>query len=204
MEDLTADGTDAGAVEWALPPDSRGVDLASPEGPWIVRLDRTSQHKAEIIARTAARVSLPAHRWFDAAGTPVDGEATYSIRVWGKRVGAGIPFVRVVFYEFDDTDPTREPESTSLHTTNIELPLVNDGDWHELWVEIPALPAEANAALVGVGLSPPESQSGTVWIDGLEVVEWRSADETPRGTWVTADYVASASDTSVSLTVPGR
>jgi len=126
------------------------------------------------------------------------------VRVWGKRIGAGIPFVRVFFYEFDDTDPTRAPDSTPLESVDIPLPLVNDGEWHELWVEIPEIPQDANTALVGVGLAPPESQSGTIWLDGLEVIEWRSADSMPRGTWVTADYVQSASDMSVALTVPGQ
>ena len=167
----------------------------------MVRLDRTSQHLTELVARTAARVAIQQHRWFDASGTPVDGEATHSVRVWARRVGAGIPFVRVIFYEFDDTDPTREPESTALETVDVELPLVNDGNWHELWVDMPAPPARANTALVGVGLAPPESQSGTVWIDGLEVIEWRAGDEIPAGTWVNATYLRSSRDETRVVTV---
>jgi hypothetical protein len=189
LEDLQADGVPAGGFEWSTPPGSLVIDPESPAGEWVVRLDRTSQHLTEVVARTAARVSMPDHRWFDADGAPVDGSATYSVRVWGKRVGAGIPFVRVIFYEFDDTDPTREPDSTVLETVDIQLPLVNDGQWHELWVDLPEPPAAANTALVGVGLAPPQSQSGTVWIDGLEVIEWRHADDSPPGTWVRAAYV---------------
>ncbi len=201
LEDLQADGTTGGALEWSVPPHSLEIDPTSPESPWVVRLDRTSQHLSEVVARTAARVSMPEHRWFDAEGTGIDGTATYSVRVLGKRVGAGIPFVRVSFYEFDDTDPTREPDSTPLETIDLELPLVNNGEWHELWVDLPALPDGANTALVGLGLAPPESQSGTVWIDGLEVIEWRAADETPPGTWVTAEYVMGGEFTERTLTV---
>ncbi len=204
LEDLQADGAEMGAVEWSIPPDSLEIDPTSPEGPWVIKLDRTSQHLKEIVARTAARVSLPAHRWFDENGDPVDGIANRTVRIWGKRVGAGIPFVRVIFYEFDDTDPTRVPESTALDTVDLELPLVNDGEWHELWVEIPEPPPGVNTALIGIGLSPPKSQSGTVWIDGLEVIEWRWADEIPSGTWATADYVQSTRDRYVALTVPGQ
>ena len=204
LEDTQADGLVAAGLEWSVPPGSLTLDPASPEGPWVVRLDRTTQHLTDVVARTAARLSLPEHRWFDESGKPVDGTATYSVRVWAKRVGAGIPFVRVFYYEFDDTSPTREPSSTPLATVDIELPLVNDGAWHELWVDIPEPPERANAALVGVGLSPPESQSGTVWIDGLQVIEWRAADETPEGTWVPVDYVIASEQTEVSLpTAPG-
>ena len=204
LEDSQADGVDRGAFEWSMPPGSLEIDAASPAGPWTVRLDRTSQNLSAVVARTAARVSLPPHRWFDADGQPMDGPAIHAIRVWGKRVGAGIPFVRVIFYEFDDTDPTRVPESTPLKTIDVQLPLVNDGKWHELWVDMPPIPPEANTALVGVGLSPPQSQSGTVWVDGLEVIEWRAADDIPPGTWVSTDYVQSTNDRSTELTVAGE
>ena len=189
LEDLQADDLSEGGLEWSVPPLSLEIDPTSPAGQWVVRLDRTSQHLNDLVARTAARVSMPQHRWFDSDGAPVDGDATFSVRVWGKRVGAGIPFVRVIYYEFDDTDPTREPDSTPLETVDVELPLVNNGEWQELWVDLPPPPIGANTALVGVGLAPPESGSGTVWIDGLQVIEWRSADDTPSGTWVNAAYV---------------
>ncbi len=201
LEDLEADGVDQGAAEWAIPPGSTEIDRQSPAGPWTVRLDRTSQHLSDLVARTAARVSLTAHRWFDSDGLPVDGLASRSVRVWGRRVGAGIPFVRVIFYEFDDTDPTRVPESKPLATVDVELPLVNDAKWHELWVDLPQPPPGANTALVGVGLSPPMSQSGTVWIDGLEIIEWRDADSIPKGTWVSADYMRTETARDVAITV---
>jgi len=204
LEDAQADGAAAGGLEWSVPPDSLTIDTSSPEGPWVARLDRTSQHIGDITARTAARVSMPGHRWFDEDGSPVDGTATYAVRVWAKRVGAGIPFVRVYFYEFDDTDPTRDPDSTPLGSADIELPLVNDGEWHELWVDLPELPADANAALVAVGLAPPQSQSGSVWVDGLQVIEWREASEIPAGTWVPVDYVTGDSfETRDLVTAPG-
>ena len=201
LEDHLSDGTPAGGLEWSLPEESLVIDPTSPAGEWVVRIDRTSQHVSDLVARTAARVSLPRHRWFDDEGVPLDGPATHSVRVWGKRVGAGIPFVRVFFYEFDDTDPTRAPESTPLETVDVELPLVNDGEWHELWVTLPEPPQGANTALVGVGLAPPESQSGTVWIDGLQIIEWRAADETPAGVWANAAYVMSLETETRTLAV---
>lgn len=204
LEDVQADHATVGGLEWSLPPESLEINQESPAGPWTVRLDRTSQHLADLVARTGARVSMPAHRWFDDDGRPVDGSATYSVGVWGKRVGAGIPFVRVIFYEFDDTDPTRAPESTPLESIDVQLPLPNDGEWHRVWIDLPTLPARANSALVGVGLAPPESQSGTVWVDGFDVVEWRQADLIPEGTWVATDYIKGTSTTAVSLTITGR
>lgn len=201
LEDLQADRRDRGGLEWVLPADSLEIDDTSPAGPWTVRLDRTSQHLEETLAGTAARVPMPGHRWFDESGLPVDGNSSYTIRVWAKRVGAGIPFVRVSFYSFDDTDPTRVPESTALEAIDIELPLVNDGEWHELWVDVPEPPAAANSALVGVGLSPPESRSGTVWVDGLQIVEWRPASTIPAGGWSNIDYLLAPDDRTVALLV---
>ncbi len=201
LEDVQADGVIEAGLEWSLPPDSLEIDLDSPAGPWTIRLNRTSQHLDEATARTAARVSLPAHRRFDENGQPVDGIATYSVRVWAKRVGAGIPFVRVIAYNFDDTDPTREPKSTPLDTIDIELPLVSDGEWHELWVEIPVLPAGTNSALVAVGVAPPQSQAESVWIDGVAGVEWRQADLVPQPSWVVADYIQSSDARDVTLTI---
>ncbi|MDJ0923686.1 MAG: CapA family protein [Acidimicrobiia bacterium] len=199
LEDVQADGEAAGGLEWVVPADSLVLDRSSPAGPWVVRLDRTSQHTRVAVARTASRVPLPRHRWFDDLGSPVDDAARYSVRVWAKRVGAGIPFVRVSYYDFDDTDPTRAPQSTALETVDIPLPLVNDGTWHELWVEVTDMPDAANAALFGVGLAPPESNSGTIWIDGLQVVEWHSAERLPVGTLVAADYAQATEDRTVRL-----
>jgi poly-gamma-glutamate capsule biosynthesis protein CapA/YwtB (metallophosphatase superfamily) len=201
LEDGQADGRDLGGLEWVLPPDSMEIDQTSPAGPWTVRLDRTSQHLESTFARIAATVPLPRHRWFEPSGNPADGIATYSIRIWAKRVGAGIPFVRVSFYEFDDTDPTRAPESAVLETTDLELSLVNDGNWHELWIDMPQPPPDANTALVAVGLAPPESRSGSVWLDGLEIVEWRSAAETPPGTWSEIDYLEAPDDRTITVAV---
>jgi poly-gamma-glutamate capsule biosynthesis protein CapA/YwtB (metallophosphatase superfamily) len=204
LEDVGADGAVAGGLEWSLPPDSLEIDRTSPVGMWTARIDRTSQHLTDATVRTAARISLPAHRWFDAGGAPLDGPPAYSVRLWGRRVGAGIPFVRIWYYAFDDTDPTREPDSARLDTVDIPLPLANDGEWHELWLDVGRPPEGANTGFFGVGLAPPESQSGTVWIDGLQVVEWRKADSMPAGTWIPTDYVRADRDRSVELTVAAQ
>ena len=36
----------------------------------------------------------------------------------------------------------------------------------------------------------------------MEVVEWRTADRIPDGTWMTVDYLLSTEDRTVSVTVP--
>ncbi len=68
-------------------------------------------------------------------------------------------------------------------------------------MDLPQPPPGANTALVGVGLPPPTSQSGTVWIDGLEIIEWRDADSIPNGTWVSADYMRTETARDVAITV---
>lgn len=203
LEDVTADGRLAGGLEWRLPGDILEIDETAPAGAWTARLDRTSQHLNEETVHTGARLDLPAHRWFDAAGDPVDGPASYSVRVWVKRVGAGIPFARISYYQFDDTDPTREPASTQVNSVELPIPVPNDSNWHELWLDVPVPPAGGNSADVAIGLAPPESQSGTIWVDGLQFIEWRRAAQMPQGSWVRADYLISDAATTRTLTTAG-
>ena len=199
LEDVSGDGAVSGGLEWRLPPDSLQVDLSSPAGPRVVALSRTSQHLDDIVARTASRLPIPEHRWSDPQGRPADGPATYSARVWVKRTGSGIPFVRLTFYAFDDTNPTRLPYSASLGAVDTPIPVANDGRWHEVWVDLPQPPDGANAMFAGVGLAPPESQSGTIWVDGFSVVEWRQADQVPEGVWMAADFIARDIAGSITL-----
>jgi poly-gamma-glutamate capsule biosynthesis protein CapA/YwtB (metallophosphatase superfamily) len=200
LEDATADGRLLGGLEWRLPGEILEIDETAPDGPWTARLDRTSQHLNEETVHPGGRLDLPAHRWFDATGAPLDGPASYSIRVWARRVGAGIPFARVTYYAFDDTDPASEPESIRLDSVELQVPVPNDDTWHEVWLELPAPPEAANSVDVAIGLAPPESQSGTIWVDGLQFVEWRDTDSMPPGSWTRADYLLAEDDTTVPLT----
>jgi poly-gamma-glutamate capsule biosynthesis protein CapA/YwtB (metallophosphatase superfamily) len=202
FEDVQADRETLGGLEWVVPPESVEIDPQSPAGPWTVRLDRTSQHLQPSMARSAARIPTPEHRWFNESGVPSDGSATYSIRVWGRWVGGGSPFLRLSYYEFDDTSLTSQPQTSAVETVDIEIPMVNDGEWREIWLDLPPAPGNVNTALVGVGLAPPESQSGTVWYDGLQVIEWRHAGRLPIGTWALADYLRSPSTGAVELVTP--
>ena len=75
-----------------------------------------------------------------------------------KRFEPG-PFVRVDVYRFDDTDPNRDPESIRLASQEFDLPLEPDGPWSEVSVELPEslTGGEANAAMLYLGLAPPEA-----------------------------------------------
>jgi poly-gamma-glutamate capsule biosynthesis protein CapA/YwtB (metallophosphatase superfamily) len=202
VEDVQADQTVEGGLEWSLPPGAVEVDDTAPSGPFVVKLARTSQHLEAALARTSARLPIPPHRWTDESGAPADGPATYSARVWLKRVGAGIPSVRLSYYVFDDTNPTRLPQSAHLGEVDVPIPAVNDGAWHEYWLELPEPPPGATAMFAGVALQPPESHSGTIWFDGFAVVEWRAADQMPEGVWARADYLSTDRPGVFSVTVP--
>ncbi len=202
VEDVQADRVVQGGLAWSLPPDALEVDDTAPEGPLVVSLTRTSQHLDAALARTSARLPIPPHRWTNQDGEATDGPATYSARIWLKRVGAGIPSVRLSYYLFDDTDPTRLPRSARLGEVDVPIPAVNDGVWHEYWVDLPNPPPGATAMFAGIALQPPESQSGTIWVDGFEVVEWKAADRLPDGVWARADYLRADRPGVYTVTVP--
>jgi hypothetical protein len=88
-------------------------------------------------------------------------------------------------YNFDDANPTEDPESTLIRTRAFAVDLPADDAWHDVLFDIPAsvlAPAgtiEANAALVSVGLDPPANGTSVLLADDVTFIEWRVAADLP-------------------------
>lgn len=190
FEDHGADGESRGGTHWlATTADKRVVVLPSaPSGVRCLQLRRRSTNRSRVLVRPVARIPMPRHRAYedtDAGVLPIDGEASYSLRLKAKLSGSGTPFVRLDFYHFDDTNPTEDPESVIARTRELSLEVVNDGEWHEVVADLPpefysdAGELEVNAVLLNVGLAPPKSGECSWLVDDLELIEWRRAPDLP-------------------------
>ena len=93
-------------------------------------------------------------------------------------------------------------ESTLLR--EVVLPLPASRDWTEADLRLseqdlaPVNGLSANAMLIYVDQDAPRSWESHLWLDELEVVEWRSASEEPSG-YSMVDFLASTDGTSHSL-----
>jgi len=117
--------------------------------------------------------------------TPIDGTPSYSVRLRARVSGTGAPGIQINAYHFDDTDPTKDPESNVLRLRQYTLPVPQDDAWHEVLLDLPdetfedVGPQSVNAILLYVTLSPPTSGTTVLRVDDLQFLEWRSATELP-------------------------
>lgn len=169
FEDHEADGEVDGGAHWSLSDGAKTVFTAeATDGTGVLRFDDDGL----AWARPVSRVPVPAHRLFDESGSPIDGPRSLAVHldVRGHGVEA---YVRFDAYRFDDSDPTRDPQSERLSSVEVPLDVPGDGTWRRVEVPVPAeaLPEEANSLLPYVffrGL-------GDDWleVDGVALVETR-------------------------------
>jgi poly-gamma-glutamate capsule biosynthesis protein CapA/YwtB (metallophosphatase superfamily) len=162
---------------------SRGVA----EGLTSLQLTRGPDNTGPVLVRTLGQVAMPPHRLYADAGAtePLDGEASYSIRLtaWASGETDGLT-VRLDLYHVADADPTEAPVNVKLREVEIAVGMV-EGAWRESLVDIPASALEPldgmrpNAAIVNILLQPPQRQTTVVRLDRLELVEWRPAASQP-------------------------
>ena len=201
FEDLDVDSEGAFPTGWTWA--SADVTLVESAGRGgapptrsALQLVRGPDDAGAAYARATARVALGAHRLFeDADGrSPADPGSRYSVRLDAWASGEGdLGRVRLDLYHFDDTDPTRPPETTALRA--VDLPFeANDIAWRTLDLDLPAdlldpvdglLP---NAALLSVRLEAPAVHTTVLRVDEVEVIEWRPAVDEPAG-YGEVDYI---------------
>lgn len=157
--------------------------------------------------RIGARVDVDAHRLFDDDGGPLDAPASYEVALDARRVRGKTPQVRVITFEFDDTDPTVDPDSKRLHEVELPIQVPDDGEWHRISIPIPdavfapdAVGSVPNAATMLI--DAPPALRGELTIDNVMFIEWRGATRSPTATWVEGDIVRSLAD-SVELEISG-
>jgi poly-gamma-glutamate capsule biosynthesis protein CapA/YwtB (metallophosphatase superfamily) len=207
FDDGTADRVNDGGMHW----ESDGTTRFATDRGTYLHLESDAHGSAS--ARQVARSEVPHHRWFDAAGGPLDGEPEYTLRLDVRRDGAR-PRVRVVLYDVNDTDPTVEPSSTVLHQADLVLPATADGEWQTASLDLSELlnntydGVRPEAAMVYVISRPGDNRLD---IDNVRLYEWRTIADLPEGMWMPADALSiptpadgrTATDVDVALDVHG-
>lgn len=204
FEDRLADGRPTAATHWVLNSDDERIVVDS-DGVPLLELERDGLDDEVVRTRSLARVPLLKHRlWSSDGSTPLDPEPRYAIRLRARASGAGTPHVRLTFYDFDDTDPTRDPGSRLVADPVIELDVGRR--WRD--VLLPVEPewlvgadgAVANQVLPFVGLEPPRVGRAVLQVASIEVLELRRAEAMPTvpGHWT---HVLNSSDADTEARV---
>jgi len=190
LDDEVADGSPAVTAHWYDLGHIYKEAMIDGGGAGYLRLQRTSTSDDSALARPVARIPLPRHRLFSAPGAPLDPAATYSVRLRARGGGDVRAHIRIDLYAFDDSDPTEDPTSVALGSS--ELPFTPTADWQDFDLPIAGdVFATANMALLYVVLDPPAAAKSHLDVDDLAFVEWRPAAQLPdrpgRYDWVRRD-----------------
>jgi poly-gamma-glutamate capsule biosynthesis protein CapA/YwtB (metallophosphatase superfamily) len=167
-------------------------------------------------ARPVARIPLARHRryqWDGRRAIPLDPAPTYTLRLRVRPHAGTVPFLRLVAYHFDDTNPTEDPESVVLHDIVVPVNAPADGHWHGASVEVSAAQLDdagrtGNMVLIYAGAKPaasdgPQSKVDRLDLDDIEFVEWRPSKDLPDG-WHPYDFVRNAGANHLTVTLQGR
>lgn len=203
--DRLADGRITDGAQWVFDgTDERLVVL--PDGQVVLELERDGFDEQVVTSRPVARTPLFDHRLWDATGRePADPDPRYALRLRARSTGVGEPHLQVIVYDFDDTDPTRDPSTAVLGEHRMEIDVGRR--WKDVLLPIPPewLVGEgderANQLLTYVRLDPPRVGRATLQVADLQVLELRRADAMPAvpGAW---DIVLNESGETLSLDVP--
>jgi len=157
--------------------------------------------------RMSARVDVDAHRLFDTDGRPLDAPAEYEIIMDVRRMRGEEPSIRLVSFDFDDSDPTTDPDTERLNEVVLSIPVPDDEVWHRVSLPVPPqlfAPGPdghvPNTAMLLI--DAPPALRGQLAIDNLSFIEWRGATDSPYPTWVEGDVVRSTG-ARVELTTTG-
>jgi hypothetical protein len=156
-----------------------------------------------------ARIPLPEHQlWIDHE-LGADGPASYSLHLWVRARGEGRRgAVRLTYYDFDDADPTIDPVTAEVREVEYTIDAQAGDVWREVWLDLPASDMEPdedghrpNQVMLTLEMSPAQRRDTTLWIDDLELVQWRPAADAP-GTWGRVEWLRH--DGTGALTIPVR
>ncbi|KAF0240954.1 MAG: hypothetical protein FD180_4688 [Planctomycetota bacterium] len=196
FEDDAADGVAQGGLHWdntdATSDKGVVVDPAAFSGNRVLRFYRTSANTVRVRMRPVSRVVFTDHRlWEDLGGgvvVPLDPLPTRSMRLRAAATGEIDASVILDIYNFDDSNPTEDPESVFIRSVEVPFTTAGDGAWRETIVDFSAADfapsptgLAANMATFYVALYPPSTGEATLRIDNLQILEWREAALMPDG-----------------------
>ncbi|HVR73210.1 MAG TPA: hypothetical protein VMT52_02720, partial [Planctomycetota bacterium] len=212
FEDDTADGAAHGGTHWLTNNTFKRIHSLpeAPSGVRCLRIRRTGDNSTRARVRPVARIPMTRNRIYEedlnGSAVPVDGDASYTLRMWARLKGTGNPHVQFDLYHFDDTNPTEDPESVKLGVEEATVRIPGDDLWHEVAINLPpdflagVDGLEPNAVLLYVGLDPPDSGESIFLVDNLQLIEWREASILPDAFYA-MDALRSMDGTAITVDV---
>ncbi|MEK7485948.1 MAG: CapA family protein [Planctomycetota bacterium] len=131
------------------------------------------------------RIPIPRYRFYSHhKGTfrPLDGKAHYSFYFYVKKTGRGAARIRLKGFSFDDSDPTKQPETAELPEFELPIPIQESKEFQQIHLELPqelftppsGLYSKSNFLLFFVEIEPPDSE---LFLDDLHFIEWRKVNK---------------------------
>lgn len=210
FDDVTADGEREAPAQWVVDSRSEGEPIlvaGTSAAPTDDALQIIAEANLGATARFVSRVPIEEHRWFDAAGEPLDAPPSRTLEFDVYRTLGADPSVEIDVYHVADEDPTSDPESALLRELIVPVPVDAD-EWVRRTIPLDDdlfVPSDdglsADAAMVLFRAEPDILQ--TVRLDNVRVMEWRAAPGGELPIWVEADALRSDRDQVVTVTATG-
>lgn len=189
FEDTTADGSTDLFAHWAR--GHRDKQIMTSEtaiGHGLLRLQRSSSNESSISIRPVARVPLRAHRLWDEQDppSPLDPRPTYSLEFQARSHGEAEVELRIDLYDFDDSDPTKDPGSALLKHVTIPLPQLSEGFTQQRVALDPDQltgGTKTNMLMFYLALARPSRGEATLEVDDFALIEWREVSRMPPGVY---------------------
>ncbi|MDJ0768736.1 MAG: CapA family protein [Ilumatobacter sp.] len=210
FDDVTADGQRGVPMHWVTPndPDAWAVVQGESSDPTDDALRLLTNANRRVSARFVARATIAAHRLYDGEDDqPIDRPPSYTLELSARRERGEAASARIDVFHVDDTDPTSEPESTKLRTTDIPFSVSDEGGWERITLDLDdALFApvdELTADAVMVTLSVDAAFRGEFTFDNVRLMEWRAAPLTQYPIWAEIDALRASEFGSVTVMTAG-
>ena len=196
-------GQAVGRTHWDIGTcDKDIVSNGGATGQGYLRLRREAGDSDVLLARPIARIPLFHHRFFGDNDQPIDPDPTYSLHFAARRTGSAKMFARIELYHFDDTDPTEDPESDPLGSTDIPFTPGTSFGVQDLDLDIADLDSgNGNVVFVYFGLAAPDRGTAYLDVDDVAFVEWRTAVGNTQQL-LRADFVKNTSASATTLQIP--
>ncbi len=187
FEDLAADRAIDQGTHWRTSGRYKQTVVGdAAQGRGMLQLSRRPDHSVFTLIRPVARIPFRSHRLFERTpdgAVSLDPPPSYSLEFSARLQGSAVASTRFDIYEFDDTNPTEDPESVLVNS--VSLPFEAGADWQRVVVPITE-EMLSSGQVTGNMLNfyfvldpPPSGRTAVLEIDAVEFIEWRLAGQMP-------------------------
>jgi hypothetical protein len=210
FDDVAADGERVDPAQWVVRTRSERSALVGGRSGAATddALELVAEANLDASARFVSRAQVKEHRWFDAAGEPVDASPSYTLEFDVRRTSGKNGTVRFDVYDVKDVDPTSDPESTILRSVELPFEVPRSNRWTHVVLDVDPSVFEpdgrgetADAALLTFKI--PKAVYQEYALDNVRLMEWRGAPRGERAIWVPADAIRSDRDVTATVTAAG-